>query len=172
MRIKSLAHLTEAQRPALDIYTPLIRFDQINQIMDQGPRVLYAHVMAFMRNETTLILLVHEHVASAMPTRYNLEFKEEPKALLLILCVKTIERKRGRELISLDPISGMAMGDAMLRSASQHVRLAICKLSGRDREWTSLCNAYIDAAFLTWDSMCSQKACVFSLPNPTYHVHS
>ena len=68
--MEDLSHLSEAQRLALDKITALVRIDQINHIVGKGLRELQARLEAFMRYEATLIGQVHDHVASAMPTRY------------------------------------------------------------------------------------------------------
>ena len=39
-------------------------------ILTQGPDVIRARLDAFMQLESTLIGQVHDHLASAMPTRY------------------------------------------------------------------------------------------------------
>ena len=69
-RMEDLSYLSEAQRLALDKLTALVGIDQINHIVAQGPEELQARLEAFMRYEATLIGQVHDHVASAMPTRY------------------------------------------------------------------------------------------------------
>ena len=48
--------------------------------MAQGPDELQARLEAFMRHEATLIGQVHDHVASAMPTRYIPMSEVEPIA--------------------------------------------------------------------------------------------
>ena len=65
-----LSYISEAQRLALDMLTALVGIDQINHIVAQGSEELQARLVAFMRYEATLISQVHDHVASAMPTRY------------------------------------------------------------------------------------------------------
>ena len=64
----------------------------------------------------------------------------------------------------------MAMGDAMLRSASQQDILANFKLSVRASDWSLTCNASVDTAYFTWDSLKGQMLCVFALPNQAYRV--
>ena len=48
--MKSLAHLTEAQRLARYKLTALIGVDQIDQIMTQGSEVLNARLETFVRH--------------------------------------------------------------------------------------------------------------------------
>ena len=94
-----LTHLTEAQRLALDELTALIGVEQIDQIMAQGPKVLNARLEVCMRYKTTLVGQVHDHVVSAMPTRYISVSEEVPRAQLLILSVKTYEEKVEENLL-------------------------------------------------------------------------
>ena len=68
--MERLAHLSQAQRFALDKIRVLIGIEQINHIVAQGPEVLNARLEAFMQFEATIIGQVYDHVASAMPTRY------------------------------------------------------------------------------------------------------
>ena len=119
-----------------------------------------------MRYKTTLIGPDHDHVASAMPTRYILVSGEKPKTRPLILSIKTSERKEGENLWIRKV--GTLMGAAMLRPESQRAGLAISKLSGRARECKFTCNASVDATFP--HGLRSRYRCIVCLHRLTRHI--
>ena len=63
--------LSEAQGLALEKLRALVESKQVDLILAQGPDVIRARLDAFMQFESTLIGQVHDHLASAMPTRMS-----------------------------------------------------------------------------------------------------
>ena len=82
--------------------------------MAQDPEVFNARFEAFMRYKITLIEQVHDHVASAIPTRYILMSKKETNARPFNLNAKIFDGKEEENLLLWTRYIETAMGTAMV----------------------------------------------------------
>ena len=140
--------------------------------MAQGSDDLHPRLEVFLRYETALIDQVHDHVASAMPTRYVAMLDEEANPRLLRVDVKHYSGKEAENLTLWIREIEMAVRSGLISLEYQRVSLAISKLDGRAREWALTCGTSVDLAFPTWDSHKLDLLRVFSPPNQAYRVRS
>ena len=63
-------NLSDAHGLALKNLRALVGNKQVDLILAQGPDVIRARLDAFMQFESTSIGQAHDHLISAMPTRY------------------------------------------------------------------------------------------------------
>ena len=62
-------NLSTAQQLTLEKLRALVGNEQADLILAQGPDLIRTRIDAFMQFESTLIVQLHDHLASAMPTR-------------------------------------------------------------------------------------------------------
>ena len=70
MRIEHVNFLSEPQNVALDKLITALCLPYVEFLASQGPDVLNERLKAFMQYEMTLVVKVHDQMASSMPTRF------------------------------------------------------------------------------------------------------
>ena len=105
--------LSEAERSALEKLKALVGNEQVGIILEQGPEVLCARLVAFMQLEFILIGQVHDHLASVMTTQFvPMPEYDEPRAQNLSLSVNTYEGKERYKRVRLFIMRGTRQGVA------------------------------------------------------------